>query len=145
MTWTPNKVAFAAWLLLALALGGGIGSFNLPTYYALRNHGVAVTGSVIEYTPRYHDSVLGEYVVNGERYQCRSAFVAPPNGPKREMHAGDPLQIVYLPERPDRCTLGDPAALIPNELASVLSAALLGPAFIVWVNLIRWKERNRKV
>jgi hypothetical protein len=137
MTWTPRRAALGSWGILAITIGGGLSLLNLRTYYALRNHGVAITGTVIERSPRIHDSVLGEFAVNGTMYRCRSSFVAPPNPHKDTLRAGEPIQIVYLPEKPDRCTLGDPAALIPNELASVLLAALLMPTFIVGVTLIR--------
>ena len=134
--WTRPVVGVACWLGVAGAIGGGIGSLNLPAYFALRDRGVATTGTIVEMTPHVHNTVVAEYQVDGRTYRAQHQVDAP-NPPISNLKAGDPIRVIYLPGQFATCVFSDAGDLLSNELVSVFAAAMFGSSMLVGPFLLR--------
>ena len=119
-----------SWLFLALLTGGVLGIHNLPDYYALRDHGVATSGTVVDITPRQHNTIVVEYRVAGRLYRAQDQ-VSAPNRPLSELKVGDEIVVYYVPSQLGTWSFGDPRARLANELTFVIGAALLLPSLVV--------------
>lgn len=127
------------WVGFAVGFGAMAGS-NLPTYFSVRDRGQSTIGNVTGRYPKNHDSVEVEYSVGGTRYRTTNSFVASPNPSKDWLTVGSPITVFYLPDRPSVATLGDPRALLPNELDSVIVGSLLLSLFAATVAFSIWRN-----
>jgi hypothetical protein len=136
---------FALWLILAIAIAFVVGSLNVPLYERLITKGVQTKATVVELTPKIHNTVRYEYQVGGVKFEGQRSPWRP-NPPTGELAVGDSLVIYYDPSNPSLSAPGDVGPMLTNELISVGMAALLMPTFIVFVLIPKQQERqkNRK-
>ena len=127
------------WLALAVAVLGGIGSFNVPALYRSVKHGVASHATIIEILPMDHNRVRYEYLIGSRSF--RGAMQAwPPNPDIENLKVGQKVVIYYDREHPEKSVLGEPSTMLENELGSVALLALIVPTFVVvpfW-----WRSRR---
>ena len=86
-----------------------VGFFSFPIYgyvhpkLALKQRGMSTTGQVVALEPNNHQSVRYKYRVGETDY---TGVWGP--WPLQRMHVGDPIQVTYLPDRPDVSVSGTP-------------------------------------
>jgi hypothetical protein len=130
---------FLAWLALVVVVAVGIGSFNVPTLYRMVARGVASPATVTEIHPKVHNTVHYEYSVGGLSY--RGAMQSwPPNPEIGKLEVGQTVIVYYDRARPGKSVLGAPNAMLEDELAAVIAAALIMPTIIVL--RLRWWIRR---
>jgi hypothetical protein len=131
------------WLFLAVAIALVVGSLNVPLYERLITKGVQTTATVVELTPKIHNTVRYEYQVGGNKFEGQRSPWRP-NPPTDEIRVGDSLTIYYDPSNPSLSAPGDVGPMLTNELISVGMAALLMPTFIVCVLISKQQEKQKK-
>src|SRR5271170_7849693 len=89
-------VPVLSWIYLAALTGGVLGIHKLPDYYALREHGVTTTGTIVEMPARQHNTVIAEYRVDGRLYSAQDQ-VSAPNRPLSELKVGDAIVVFFVP------------------------------------------------
>jgi hypothetical protein len=132
---------FLTWLALVAAVSMGLGSFNVPAFYRLTSRGVASPATVVEILPKIHNTVRYNYSIGGHSFHG-SMQSWPPNPVIGELKVGQEVVIYYDREHPDNSALGAPNAMLENELASVILAALIVPTLIV-LRIRWWIRRSR--
>lgn len=127
------------WLIIAVIVAFVVGSLNLPLLGRLVTDGVQAQATIVELTPKIHNTVRYEYQVGSQKFEGQGRSWRP-NPPIDEIHVGQSLVIYYDPSNPSRSVLGDPKPMLTNEIISVGIAVLLIPTFIVFA--IREKYRK---
>jgi hypothetical protein len=126
---------------VAAVVGGLTASVNLFHYSALKKHGASSPGVVTETRCSHHNTVLYEFQVQGRTFQgSTSAGWLAPNC--SVIHAGDRLQVTFLPADPSVNGGGDFPSAYRNEVVSVLLAALGVPSLLTAVVVFRAFRRR---
>jgi hypothetical protein len=118
------------WVLLAILIMVGLGSFNWQTYRRMAARGVPGRATVVELLPKVHETVRYHYEVAGQKFEGQMQSWEP-NPPLGQLSIGQSVVVYYDPQRPEESVLGDPKPMLRNEIISILLAAFVGPTFIV--------------
>ena len=103
------------WLILALAIGGGLSSLNIPTYVQLAKHSTSTTGNVTEITANNHNTVRYQFTVDNTLFSGQTQ----PEVLADSLHVGDKITVFYDPKRPAVSVLRNPRWLLQNEITSI--------------------------
>jgi hypothetical protein len=136
------------WLLAYLLLAGAFGLAawwltNFREYAALAARGVSAPGVVIGTHCEQHHSY--SYTFQAEGHWHTGSASGGVGKDCAALRPGDPLSVVYLPDKPEISTTGDAGQRRTNELIPGLLAAVLFPALILLRlqrNLRRRRERG---
>lgn len=130
-----------AYLLLVGIFAVGVGSFNLPRERRLAQRAVVGEGVIIKPTCEMHNTVIFRFKASGHEYTSSDQ---PIDDNCQGVSANNRVTVWYLPDNPAINTLQNPMGLIENELVSVVLAALIGPAIIMWsVTRVLRKSRHQ--
>lgn len=114
-----TAVAYAAvGALVFIGAAVGIGSLNIPEYWKLDRAGKTAAARVTSVEPENHNSLRYTYTVRGSRNEGIGSIAG-----RAPIRPGDLLTIHYLPAEPTTSCLGDPHALLINEVVSTGMAA----------------------
>ena len=122
------------WFVLVIAIAGGLGCLNVPTYRQLVAYGVPGRATVVELLPANHNSLRYEYQVDGRTLQGQMQSW-PPNPPLEQIKVGQTVVIYYDSAHPGVSVLGNPHGMLENKITSVGLAAIGLPTLLViaWV------------
>ena len=120
------------WLSLACIVAVVAGYLELPPYRRMDARGVPGTATVVELTPRFHNTLRYEYHVAERTFQGQMQSWIP-NPPLERLRVGQSVVVYYDPENPSDSVLGDPKPMLENETISVAAVAIGFPSFIVLV------------
>lgn len=128
---------FLVWIVLACGFGFLVGSFNLPTFWALSKRGISTQGQVV----RTEKEVLVHYRFRvGQRVYTHSGLAPSP----QEIKPGAQVPVLYDPKNPQVSILGPVKPRLNNELISVGMVVLIFPAMLMFmfnkVLLPGWKR-----
>lgn len=131
--WCVGAVTITAVILSLIASQGA-----LP-FYRLSRHGVVTQGTVTGFEPENHRTVHYTYEVDGRFYSAaQQGGAGRGNRDFEYLTVGDSVQVYYLPEDPGLRCLGNPRAGLANELIPLALAIVLGPLFIIIVNVYKY-------
>lgn len=140
-----RMIAYAAlWLLSVAAVASLLGAMNLPSYFALVRHGIAVEATVLRTEPMNHQLVHYSYIVDGRQYRD-SGMAGVGNPCFKCLRPGDRIQAFYTETDHAVSVLGEPGPHFENELWSVLGGGLLLPTMVALVFTLRRRMRRREL
>lgn len=120
--WTAAAYAAVAVVVFSVA-AIGLGSFNVGEYWKLDRTSESVGARVTSVEPEHHSSLRYTYKVRGAWYEGFGSITDAGSAP---IAPGDPLTIHFVPAEPAISCLGDPHALLVNEVMFAgLSATFL--------------------
>ena len=127
------------WLGILVIISSAIGSQRLIKFWRLAKYGIEGEAIVTKLSPEYHQNVCYEYRVNGMPYKGR-ALSKYPNPNFDQLLIGNKLIVFYNPNDPSLSSIGNPDALLKNELISISLAAILGASFTVIVIALKFPK-----
>jgi hypothetical protein len=132
----------ASYVISALVIGLALGGFNLPQYWRLSQEGRSVRAKVTDTDCANHEMFSYTFPVGVVTYTGRggAGFGTPPCS---DLRPGDAVGVYYLPSRPETNLPGDIHQRLENEVTIVVLAALVLPAFLVGIEVWRWKRETR--
>lgn len=111
-----TAVAFAAvGTLVFIGVAVGIGSLNVPEYWKLDRAGELAAARITSVEPENHNSLRYTYTVGGALYEGIGSI---DNAGRAPIRPGGPVTIHYRPAEPAASCLGNPHALLINEVVS---------------------------
>jgi hypothetical protein len=119
---------------LALVLGAGLGSLNLPTYLRLARHAEAIGATVIQPDCDNHATFTYRFVVGGRLYTGKGSAISVSC---ERLRVGDQVEAYYLPGDPETNAPGNVRQALHNEVVSIVLAATVFPFFLILV--LRWR------
>jgi hypothetical protein len=111
-------------------------------YKSLERDGLQTTGVVVRPDCDNHNTFRYRFNALGKDYEASGTAGVSTNC--RTLLAGDRVDVRYLPRDPDVNMSGDPRAALSNEVASIGLAAVLMPAFVIFVVSLRLRNRKSR-
>jgi hypothetical protein len=124
------RALVAAWLVIALGLGGFISAVTIVPLLPLCRASVRASGVVVRREPKV---VVVSYTVEGKDYENEFAFVGPPNKEKSRLAIGDAVVVFHSSADPRQAALGDPIALLREQVIGLAVETVVMPTWLVFL------------
>ena len=124
------------WIVFAGAIYFAVSSINVPKMRILSQRGVMTEGVILDLYPKKHLSIQYSFTVNGKKIvSIGHSDVG--NPAFDDLRIGESLLVYYDPSDPNISVLGNPAAVLRNEVFVSCVAAIMGSTFVV---IRLWKK-----